>query len=128
MLKKIRKILVYIATNVIVAALAYFAVIQQVTGAANILYLWVGCMLLLSIVALIPDVLKQTAEKMTEPLTRSVPAWINSSIDIAYVLFFVWHSWWWTGIAFMIAAALWSSAMSAIRTASQQNIINKLSA
>lgn len=128
MLKQIKRILSYIATNVVIILLAYHAVIKGVDGAANILYFLIGGLLVLSIISLTPSILSKTAEGMTEPLATTLPAWANLTIDFVYVFFFIWHGWWWTGIAFCIASILWAIVLSSLRTLSQQNILDKLSA
>ena len=126
-MKKVRKILTYIASNIIIVALMYYAVIEQVSGAANILYFIVGLVAAMSLLTLVPGALQKTASEMEEPFQLLVPAQITLSIDAVFSCFFIWHGWWWCGVVYFVASLNWRVAMENLRKLSQDNIINRLS-
>ena len=127
-MKKAIKLAKYAGYTLFLVALAYFAVIEQVTGARNILYFVVGTLFVISLLTQTPKVLRDVAGQLEEPWVPSVPPIVDYCIDASYGGFFIWHGWWFTGIGFGIASLLFVAARTAITELAKQNIINKLSA
>ena len=85
--------------NALMAWCAWEAVINGVMGAGRILAFvaWgLGPLMFLS--ACIPDV-KNAAAKRGRP----IPAWLSHGYGLTLLLFLVWHGWWWTSIAVLLA-------------------------
>jgi len=127
-MKKAIKLAKYVGYNLFIAALTYFAVIERVTGAQNILYFVVGTSFVVAILSQMPKVLQDVASKLEEPWVPSVPLFVDYSIDASFVAFFIWNGWWWTGIGFGISCLLFVTARNTITELAKQNIIDKLSA
>jgi len=127
-LKKLYKLGRFILFNAVSFGFAYYAVIEKVDGAKNMTYFLVGGGVILALLCSVPDVIRSAARAAEEPILPSVPLRVSFAVDMALTAFFVWHAWTWCAIGVLVTALLQANFMSQLRTLSQQNIIDRLSA
>ena len=96
--KRLKARVSWAVQQTVIGALLWFGVVQGVEGAAN-------CVLVLfwffSIGALFSgsdDFIASLRER-----GRVIPVWLDVPWDAVIVGTLVWHGWWWTGVAYLLA-------------------------
>ncbi len=92
-----------LVNSAFVAAL-WFGFVGGVEGAKSTAVFWVWFSFIVSLFVVSEDV----SRKMVED-GPSVPLWLNLSLDMAIVVFLVWHGRWGLGILLLIQAILMNS-------------------
>lgn len=97
-LSKPVRLVIWAIANGLKWLLTYYAIVEGVNGAENVVKFWIWMGFVLAIFALA----KPVAEAMRKD-GASVPLWLNTILDLAYAGFIIWHGWLWTGIAFVVS-------------------------
>ncbi len=82
--------------NAAFGAALYFGIVFGVTGAANVALFYAWLSFVLSWGALSDDLVR----KFQAGRSPTVPVWLDVWVDVAAIIFMVWHGWLWTAIAY----------------------------
>lgn len=96
----------WVIFNGLLAACAWLGV-NGVGGAANVTIFLVWFLAVVSMLTLLPADAKP--EDLRRRAERNVPAWVSGGFQAGMVVLFIWHGWWWTGVAFLIYALITQS-------------------
>jgi hypothetical protein len=78
----------------------YQALVLEIAGWQNVLLFSTWLLFLMTVAG------GERMEKLVRKTGRSVPVQIESVYEIVVTLIFIFHGWWWTGIAYLIHACL----------------------
>lgn len=126
-MKKFVKLVKWTVYQFALCTLIYLAVIEKVAGAGNLLVTLVTLLTGLAIIALIPAVIVAGVKDKDAPIEPAVSPQINIMIDVCFSSFLIWHSWWYTGVAFLFASLLLAAVLSIMNQRIQENLLAALS-
>jgi len=98
MMMKIKRIVSYLVLNGALAGSLYFGFVQGINGAENIAYALAWFAIIGGFFAGGND----NVRKAVRDAGRSVPAWLNHTIDIGVLGVLFWFGAWFTGIFWVI--------------------------
>lgn len=84
--------------NTCIAILIYAGLWHGVEGAARVLQFYVWFAFFLSLFFFSDEIVVSTKEKLGG---RVIPEWLDTFVDMAFVVALVWHGWIWSGVAFL---------------------------
>lgn len=104
MKNKKQKAGLYFLLNLVLGYVTYNAVILSSTGWTNVLYSWIGIFAIVSVLIWFMSEMSDMQETIEEIRQRgpSVPRWLDITLDILYIGFFVYHGWWIMAVLFFV--------------------------
>ena len=126
-MKKFVKLAKWAVFNVGLITLVYFAVIEKVAGAGNLLVTLVTLLVIPACLTLSPSVIDLSVKDKDAKIEPTVPSKLTMLIDVGISAFLIWHSWWYTGLAFLLASTLLVEALGSMNAAIEKKFVDALS-
>jgi hypothetical protein len=99
----------YIWSNGLFAILLYYALVEDVSGAQNVVIFFIWLLTLISLFLTTDDGLKAFLESVQKNgsfvLSSPVAEFIDSVYDVAVLMTLIWYGWIWMGVFYFIHMA-----------------------